>query len=188
MFKKKPQKPQAVPEITPPDLFYVSCAAGWLELGLCEDGLKELDLVRADLRDHPDVLNLRWGLLHDMSRWKECLDCAERLSELYPEREEGWVHTAYAKRRVSGGSVADARRVLLIANGRFPRSTTIPFNLACYECQLGRIKESIFWLKTALGRATDKAGRQELIDMALSDSDFEPARAEVMKLAESKEE
>jgi Flp pilus assembly protein TadD len=35
-----------------------------------------------------------------------------------------------------------AEKTLLEAQKRFPEEATIPFNLACYACQLGRLDEA----------------------------------------------
>ena len=52
----------------------------------------------------------------------------------------------------------------------FPISATIRYNLACYECQLGRLEQGKFWLEKAfaIGDAT------KLKLMALADADLEP--------------
>jgi hypothetical protein len=46
----------------------------------------------------------------------------------------------------------------------------IRYNLACYACQLGNLKEARHWLK----RAIDLAGTKQVKLMALEDPDLEP--------------
>jgi tetratricopeptide (TPR) repeat protein len=172
-------------EIGPPDRFFVSAAAGWLELGLFEEGLKELDLVRAGLQSDPRVGDLRWQLNCRLGRWEECLRVAHGLKKLHPERVDSWVHSAYAARRAPGGGLEEAKKILLAALDKFPKETIIPYNLACYECQLGLKEESLCWLAVALERGRKKDERKRLLEMALSDTDLEPIRKEVIELAQT---
>ena len=44
-----------------------------------------------------------------------------------------------------------AEKTLLEAQERFPEEATIPFNLACYACQLGRLDEAREKLAKAVG-------------------------------------
>ena len=44
------------------------------------------------------------------------------------------------------------------------------YNLACYECQLGNMKESKAWLKKTI----ELADKKEVKLMALNDKDLEP--------------
>jgi len=44
------------------------------------------------------------------------------------------------------------------------------YNLACYSCQLGNLKEAMGWLEKAI----DLAGKEDIRLMALEDKDLEP--------------
>lgn len=64
--------------------------------------------------------------------------------------------------------------------GKFPQEATIPYNLACYTCQMQRdATETINWLEQALAAGD----RKEILAMAMRDPDLEPLRAEIAKLA-----
>lgn len=52
----------------------------------------------------------------------------------------------------------------------FPDDPTIRYNLACYECQLGRLEQAKSWLKTAF----KLGGAKQFKLMALEDPDLEP--------------
>jgi Flp pilus assembly protein TadD len=65
---------------------------------------------------------------------------------------------------------AEAKAVLLPVADKFPQDATIHYNLACYCCQLGELKESLQWL----GQAIDLAGKKDIVRMALEDPDLEP--------------
>ncbi|HZO84674.1 MAG TPA: hypothetical protein VFC26_05645, partial [Verrucomicrobiae bacterium] len=51
---------------------------------------------------------------------------------------------------------------------------TIPYNLACYACQLGRINDSRQWLKRALS-----VGGKKIRSLALEDPDLQPLWDEI---------
>ncbi len=170
-------------EINPPDSFLVSAAAGWLGLGLFEDGLKELDAVSPALQDHPVVGDLRWNLNCRLGNWLECVAVGERLIKAHPERIEGWIHCAYATRRAPGGGLREARHILMATLDKFPEEALIPYNLACYDCQLGLHEEALVWLGVTLKRAGRKADRRRWLEMALQDDDLEPVREAVIRLA-----
>ena len=60
---------------------------------------------------------------------------------------------------------------LLPVAGKFPRLWTIPYNLACYCAQLGRLEECQDWFNQAKG-IDERAARRA----ALDDPDLKPFR------------
>ena len=82
----------------------------------------------------------------------------------------GWLHQAYALRRVPDGGVQRAWDALLPAAARFPKEAIIPFNLACYACQTGKLDAARDWLR----RAVAISDKEAIKAMALGDSDLEP--------------
>jgi hypothetical protein len=64
---------------------------------------------------------------------------------------------------------------LLAALKRFPAVPTVPYNLACYACQLGDLKTAWRWLE----RAAALLGREELKRMARVDPDLAPMREQI---------
>jgi hypothetical protein len=92
-----------------------------------------------------------------------------------PERVSGWLHQAYALRRVPEGTVRRAWEVLLPAFDRFPEEFLIPYNLACYACQMQDLETARLWLH----RATKICGKAKIKQMALADADLEPLWAEL---------
>lgn len=139
-----------------------------MELGLPAEAARELDALPAAWQRHPDVLELRWAVLAAQQRWDEALPVAEALIEVAPERASGWLHRAYAMRRAAAGGLDKAWAALRPAVDRFPREVLIPYNLACYACQLNRLKEARDWLR----RALDLGEREQLKRMALRDADL----------------
>ena len=53
---------------------------------------------------------------------------------------------------------------------KFPDEHTVSYNLACYACRLGNLRESLQWLE----RAIDLAGKTDIRARALDDPDLEP--------------
>jgi hypothetical protein len=53
---------------------------------------------------------------------------------------------------------------------KFPDQQFMRFNLACYSCQLGNLKEAMEWLKKAIEMPSEKDIRQ----LALKDPDLQP--------------
>jgi predicted Zn-dependent protease len=165
-------------KLEPPDTYYLSAAIGWLELGNPGEARAELAQISSRQQEHPDVLEVRWALAVDEKRWEEGLQVARALLRCAPERASGWLHQAYALRRVPGGGVRQAWEALLPAFDKFPKEPVIPFNLACYACQLRQLPEARDWLK----RAIAIAGKAKIKQMALSDADIEPLWEEIRKL------
>ena len=95
-----------------------------------------------------------------------------------PKRSSGWLHQAYALRRVPDGGVQKAWEALLPASDKFPTEPTIPFNLSCYACQLQQLDTARDWLK----RAVAVGGKEKIKQMALQDSDLEPLWDEIRQL------
>ena len=54
---------------------------------------------------------------------------------------------------------------------KFPKETIIPYNLACYAAQMGRLDEAWEWLHKAMA-AAESVNR--IKQMALADPDLQP--------------
>ena len=158
-----------IPSIEPPDSHHLSCAIGWLELGSPGDALDDLELVTAALREHPDVLEVRWQIYARMANWDLALATARQLLIQAPERASGWIHQAYSLRRAQGGGLDSAWSALKQALARFPKEPIIPYNLACYAAQMNRLDEAWEWLHKAMEAAEDV---DRIKQMALMDADL----------------
>ena len=165
-------------KLEPPDTHYFLAAIGWLELGNVVEARAELAQVSAARQEHPDVLELRWSLAAEQKRWEEALEIARALLRRAPKRSSGWLHQAYALRRVPDGGVQKAWAALLPAFDKFPKEATIPFNLSCYACQLGQLDAARDWL----ARAVAINGKEKVMAMALNDSDLKPLWDEIRQL------
>ena len=159
-----------VHELPPEDLHRLRAAEGWLELGDSPEANAELDNITPALRAHPAVLAVRWQIEAKAGRWDQAHEIARALTELVPEECSVWVWRAYAVRRMAGGGIEQARELLRGMVEKFPREWVLPYNLACYACQLGHVEQARDWLQKALALGNARA----LKLMALEDPDLEP--------------
>jgi len=156
--------------LSPPDSIHLTAAEGWLELGNHVEANEELEKIAPQLRVHPDVLEIRWQIYAKESKWDACRDIAAAITNLDADRASGWLHLAYATRRATNGGLKPAREILCTAAERFPNVPTVFYNLACYDCQLGNLKEAKQWL----GKAINLAGKKDIRIMVLDDPDLQP--------------
>jgi tetratricopeptide (TPR) repeat protein len=149
----------AMQTLEPPYTHFLSAAEGWVELGNTLEATAELDRIPDELQNVPAVL------------------AARALLRTAPEIAAGWLHQSYALRRLPEGSLSAAWEALFPALERFPDETLVPYNLACYACQLGRLDEARGLLHRAMN-----SKRQFVKQIALADADLEPLWGEIRKL------
>ena len=165
-------------KLEPPDIFFLSAAVGWLELGNANEAVAELEKISAGNQGQPDVLEVRWMLLAQAQRWDDALKVTQALVKAAPDRSSSWLHHAYATRRASGGGLQPAWEALLPAYEKFPKEPTIAFNLSCYACQLHQFEEARSWFQ----RALKLGGKDKIKQMALGDVDLQPLWEEIREL------
>jgi predicted Zn-dependent protease len=162
----------------PPDSHHLDAAMGWLGLGNVEEARAELDLIAATHKNHPAVLEARWTICAQEKRWGDALDIALTELATAPEDASGWLHRAYALRRVPKGGLSRAWEALLPAAEKFPREPVIAYNLSCYACQMQQLDLARHWLRQAM----KIGGKDAIRKMALADDDLKPLWAEIEKL------
>ena len=144
---------------------------GYLELGLPGEAREELAAVApADRRD-PRVLGAEVFVQQALGNWSRMAAAAGVLCERCPEEVQWPISFAYATRRAH--NIEAARAVLWAAQGSFPNEALIRYNLACYECQLGRLEEARTCLREAF--RLEKGCRE----MASRDADLAPLHGEL---------
>ncbi len=109
---------------------------------------------------------LRIAICRGLAKWELMAELAKRLIEFQPTDSQWPVLAAYATRRAI--SIEAAKEILLNAESKFPKEAVIPYNLACYECQLGNLESAKKYLKQAF--TIDSSWRIA----ALDDSDLQP--------------
>jgi hypothetical protein len=165
--------------LAPPDTHHLSAAIGWLELGDSIEAGEELARISAAALEHPDVLEVRWQICAVTKSWEAAAEVAELCVARAPDRASGWLHRAFAKRRTPGGGLDAAWETLRPAFEKFPDEPIIPFNLACYAAQAGRLDEAWDWLQHAI-RASGNLS--EIRRMALADPDLQPLWERIRQL------
>jgi tetratricopeptide (TPR) repeat protein len=153
--------------LRPADLHHLRAAEGWLELGNPAEAREELDQISTNRLDHPDVLEVSWMLFAKEQNWNACVKAAELLVQQAPERLGGWIHRSFALHELK--QTEEAFDHLSPVRGIFPDQWVIPYNLACYLTQLGRIKEAGRELHAAL-----KIDPRAVKHAAANDPDLEP--------------
>ena len=154
--------------LQPPDTMHLQAAQGWFELGNHVEANEELERVTPQNRAHPCVLEVHWAIYASAKKWEAALDIASVLIQLVPEHSLGWVNRSFALHELN--RTAEARDNLLPVVDKFPDEPILRYNLACYECQLGRLEHAKQWLEEAF-----KLGNPKQMKLAaLNDSDLEP--------------
>jgi len=167
-----------VQPLEPPDSHHLDAAVGWLGLGRADDARMELDLISAAQQQHPAVLDVRWTICAREQRWSDALEIARAELAAAPGSCSGWLHQAYALRRVPGGGLSQAWDALLPAAEKFPKQPVVAYNLSCYACQMQQLDRARHWLE----RAIQTGGKDAIQKMALADDDLKPLWAEIRKL------
>ncbi len=103
----------------------------------------------------------------DAQKWDYVADIANALCSILPESSFGPLHLAHALRKLD--RTTSARDALLPVADKFPDEWRIPFQLACYCCQLGDRKQAWQWLE----RAIDVAEKFDIRIQALDEPDLE---------------
>ncbi len=151
-----------------PNQMFLDAAVGWVGLGNFEEAERELDRIDPALARHPDILEVRWEVLARRRRWEAALSVAELLVDQAPERCSGWLHRSYCLHELK--RTLEAWNRLLPAFSRFRKEATVPYNLACYACQLGNLDQAHDWLEKAVAVSS----RDEIRSLALRDNDLLP--------------
>lgn len=100
--------------------------------------------------------------------WSSSLDIAVELIKVAPERVNGWVNRSYSLHEL--GRTQEALDGLRAVVARFPKDSIIPYNLACYACQLGDEVGAQNWILLA----TRLRPKEEVRAMGLEDPDLKP--------------
>jgi len=160
--------------LEPPDLHHLRAASGWLLLGADVEAAEDLNRIDPQFHAHPDVLEVLWQIQAKVRNWEACLEIARAIVEIDPNRPSGWISRAYSLRQVPNGGLQAAFESLLPVAEKFPAEPMIPFGLACYACQMGRLEEGRFWLRKAFSAAKSSGREKRLRSMALDQPELEP--------------
>ena len=165
-----------MPELTSPDNHHLNAATGWLELGNHLEAKAELGKISSANRRQPAVLEVDWRILAAEKNWPGALAVARELVQADPDNASGWIHQSYTLHEMK--QTREAFDLLLTVFERFPGLSTIPYNLACYACQLGDLDQARGWL----AKAMRIRGKEDIKKVALSDPDLQPMWEAIRKL------
>jgi Flp pilus assembly protein TadD len=137
-------------------------ALGFLELGMPEDAIAELDELTVG---SSTALHLRVDALFRLQQWQAAAGICVPMTEQEPSDPAWWVQAAYATRRSS--SLPQAEALLREALRHHPRHGLILYNLACYACVQDRLEEARIRILQAL-----RSDPAQVLAMALKDPDL----------------
>ena len=146
----------------------ILAAQGYSELGMFDDAIVELDSLPREAAGNSTVIELRTVILMQAKRWKSALLAGRDLCRAEPEKNCGFIHTAFCLHEL--GRTAEARDVLLGGPDSLHSEPTFHYNLACYECALGHLDLARMHLEKSI--ELDK----KMKDFAKSDPDLAALR------------
>ncbi len=143
-------------------------AQGYCELSMFDEALDELGTLPADAQQHPTVVELRLVTLMQAKRWRQALAAGRELTRIAPEKNIGFIHSAFCLHEL--GKTEEARAVLLSGPAALHAEPVYHYNLACYACVLGQLEQARQHLEQSI--VLDKKFR----DYAQSDPDLKALR------------
>jgi predicted Zn-dependent protease len=165
---RQPEARFSFPALQGTDRFHLRIAEDWIGLGDYIAASEQLKKISSGFRAHPAVLKVQWQVCVNARSWEAALEVASTLAMLDPADSLGWSHQSFALHELR--RTAEARDNLLQVADRFPDNPTMRYNLACYECQLGRTEEAKRWLAAAF----QLGDKRRMAKAALTDSDLTP--------------
>lgn len=146
-------------------------ALGFLELGMPEDALAELDELKVG---SSLALHLRVDALFRLKDWQAALEICLPMTEQEPSDPGWWIQAAYSQRRAR--SIEAAEKILRKALHHHPKHGLILYNLACYACVQNRPRDGRELMERAI--AIDP---EQVLAMAAKDPDLESLRAWILE-------
>ena len=151
------------------DRVHLNAAEGWFGLGDLVSASDELEKITPAFRAHPAVLLMRCKIYQAAKKWGYLIEISQTLVEQLPKLAEAWIHRSYALHELN--QTREAFDLLLPAAKKFPKLPVIPYNLACYACQLGKLEDAMKQIEQAIDLADKK---NDIRLDALEDPDLEP--------------
>jgi len=119
----------------------VQYARGFIELGMLVEASRELGFIEGEARIGAEVMELQVDLHMTAKHWVLVVAMAAEFTDRYPVEEKGWISRAFALREL--GRIEEAKAVLLQAEPLHGKTCAVlHYNLACYHCLLGEMKQA----------------------------------------------
>jgi Flp pilus assembly protein TadD len=122
-------------------------ALGWLELGLPEDSLRELQSLSARDRMRKQALEMKLSAEMQARRWNAGADTGRLLCLREPKEPRFFINAAYCLHET--GDTLAARNWLMTGPSVLIEDPLFHYNIACYHAVLGEKKQA----KSHLARA-----------------------------------
>lgn len=146
----------------------MNAAQGYMELGLLNEGLKELDGLSSEEQRNEYALQLRLLILMRSHDWSEGLKVSETLREVNPALSIGYIHGAFCLHEL--GETQQAKEMLLAGPESLKGEATFFYNLGCYEASLGNKEDAGKYVRKSIQM------NSEFRDIAQHDPDLAPIR------------
>jgi tetratricopeptide (TPR) repeat protein len=133
-----------------PILKRLNAAIGYVNLGMAQDAWNELEDIEAKDRARPEVLKVRVEVCRALKSWELMAEVSRHLQKAEPDEVGHALNYAHATRRFRNEEAA--AEILSEALRRYYDDALVRYNLACYWCVNGRVKEARDMLEMALKR------------------------------------
>ena len=141
-------------------------AQGYLELGMLEDALVELNSLPSAVQGRLEVLHMRLFIHMQGKCWCEALKISQIICRAHPEETAGFIHAAFCLHEL--GRTGEAKEVLLGGPSTLLNEATYHYNLGCYDAVLGNLEDAQAHLRVSF--KLDKKFRE----FARTDPDLRP--------------
>ena len=126
----------------------LQAAAGWLELGLADEALYELETLPTDARTRRDALEVKLAAQMVSQKWNPASDTARILCLKAANEPEFFLRAAFCLHET--GDTLAACNWLLRGPKTLFEMAIFHYNLACYLWTLGEAKRARSHLKQAI--------------------------------------
>ena len=127
----------------------IRAATGWLELGMSDDALEELDALTGEDRSERRVLELKLSAEMAKGDWRQASTTALELCGQAADEADFFLSAAYCLHEA--GSTAEARKCLLSGPEALHDLPVFHYNMACYLWTLGDKDNATRHLNIAIG-------------------------------------
>ena len=155
---------------------HLEAARGWFELGNMHEAGEELARITGLRRAEPDVQKVRLQIALRSRDWSGAFALAQGLIQASPRDGQIYLWRSQAVRHLSDDGLSRALSLLLEVANDFPDEPAIPFQLACYNCQLDQASTAQCWLAIAFECALRNGTAKKWKSTALDEGDLAPLR------------
>lgn len=135
--------------------------------------LFECGTTSSRLGPDANLLASRWRSLAEAGEWRAAYETAVAWTRAFPHMPEPWLAKAEATRRVPELGLSNAIDLLRRISSQFPNEPEVPFLLARFTCQLGRLGDSHQWWMAALHISKRQGTDREWKRRALREPDLQ---------------